>query len=171
MLLYLAGPDVFSADALEKAAELKSLCQTFGYESLFPLDNKISDYSHDRSTAIKIYMANIAMIRRADALLANAMPFRGFSADVGTVYEIGFARALEKPVALYSTDLSSYIDRCKRKLSLTLDGTVLRDKNAMEVEDFGLPDNLMFTSEVPVFPSPNAALAYLAEKIPTRPPK
>ena len=42
----------------------------------------------------KIAMRNETHIRSCQAVIANLTPFRGPSADVGTVYEVGFARAL-----------------------------------------------------------------------------
>ena len=51
---------------------------------------------------LRIYWANEAHIRSCDALIAELTPFRGPSADVGTVYELGFMRALGRPVFGYS---------------------------------------------------------------------
>ena len=42
----------------------------------------------------RIAWRNEAHIRGCDAVIANLTPFRGPSADAGTVYEVGFARAL-----------------------------------------------------------------------------
>ena len=37
--IYLAGPDVFLANAIEEGERLKALCQDYGYEGLlsFPI--------------------------------------------------------------------------------------------------------------------------------------
>ena len=40
--IYLAGPDVFLPNAIEEGERLKALCQDYGYEGLFPMDNVIS---------------------------------------------------------------------------------------------------------------------------------
>ena len=40
--IYLAGPEVFLANALEVGNAHKLLCKKYGYEGLFPLDNIIT---------------------------------------------------------------------------------------------------------------------------------
>ncbi len=40
--IYLAGPDVFLPNAIEEGERLKALCEEYGYEGLFPMDNIIS---------------------------------------------------------------------------------------------------------------------------------
>ena len=42
----------------------------------------------------RIALRNKADIRSCEAIVADLTPFRGPSADVGTVCEVGFARAL-----------------------------------------------------------------------------
>ena len=51
---------------------------------------------------MQISAGNEELIRSCRLLIANLTPFRGPSADVGTAYEIGFARALKLPVYAYS---------------------------------------------------------------------
>jgi nucleoside 2-deoxyribosyltransferase len=45
------------------------------------------------------------------AIIANLTPFRGPSADVGTVYEVGFARALGLKIFGYATTATAFLDR------------------------------------------------------------
>ena len=52
-------------------------------------------------------------IRSADALIANLTPFRGSSADVSTAYELGFMRALGRPVFGYSTTAVPFTQRSR----------------------------------------------------------
>ena len=85
--IYLAGPDVFLANALEVGERKRELCRRFGFEGLFPLDQDESV----GADAAKIFQANCALMRRADIGLFNLTPFRGPSADCGTVFELGFA--------------------------------------------------------------------------------
>lgn len=47
----------------------------------------------------------------ADAIVANLTPFRGPSADAGTVYELGFMSGRIKPSFGYSNVPGSYFDR------------------------------------------------------------
>jgi nucleoside 2-deoxyribosyltransferase len=94
----------------------------------------------------RIYQANEAHIRSCDALIANLTPFRGPSADVGTVYELGFMRALGRPVFGYS----NVAQRFGSRVLAGLGGAARRradgaweDAEGMAVEEFDRYDNLM----------------------------
>ena len=86
------------------------------------------------------------MMDRCVAGLANVTPFRGVSADVGSVYEMGFMRGLGRPVFGYTHDPRPYRDRvaaeCRYQLRRRPCG-VQEDADGMAVEDFQLHDNLM----------------------------
>ena len=84
--------------------------------------------------AIKIYQADIELINASDCLVANLSPFRGASADPGTCFELGYAIAQNKPVAIYSNDTREY----KHKLD-----DLHLSEDDWSVEDMGLTDNLM----------------------------
>src|SRR5260221_9783413 len=112
--LYLAGPDVFLPNGAELGRRKKELCESFGFEGLFPLDNDaMKSFSDERQDAF-IYRANVAMIHDADAGIVNLTPFRGVSADVGTAFELGLLTGLNRPVFAYSNDAESLLDRMKR---------------------------------------------------------
>lgn len=67
--IYLAGPDVFEKDALEVGKVLKALCNEFGFEGLFPLDN-ILEAEEPKELAREIRQANLALIRhQADIVI------------------------------------------------------------------------------------------------------
>ena len=143
--IYLAGPDVFYPDALERGATLKAICETNGFIGLFPLDNEIFE-DDPRQMAEAIKKANLALIARSDAVIANLEPFRGFEPDSGTVFEVGYAMALGKPVIGYTSDLRSMKERLCEHLSLEHDAT--HDHNGLLIEEFGLSHNLMFGDAV-----------------------
>ena len=135
-LIYLAGFDVFRPDAVEHGRYLKSLCARHGLEGLYPFDNEVPPDLAPAATAELICGMNIAMLRRCTAVLANLNVFRGLEPDSGTVFEVGMAVALGKPVWAYFETTGSL-----REL-------VPHDANGfdawgMQVEDFGLPRNLM----------------------------
>jgi len=114
--LYLAGPDVFLPDASIIGQRKQELCARRGFIGLFPLDNEISaDLNARLSKAI--FDANAEMIGAADAVVANLTPFRGVSADVGTVFEIGYAYAAHKKVFGYSNVRTPYVERIRRYVS------------------------------------------------------
>jgi len=109
MKIYLAGPDVFLPDAIEIGRRKAALCATHGLTGLYPLDNVVDLEADDAS--LRIFHGNEAMMREADAIIANLTPFRGPSADAGTVYEIGYMAGLGKLCLAYSNDPSSYVSR------------------------------------------------------------
>jgi len=145
MRVYLAGPEVFLADRDDIAAAKKATCAEYGMIGVFPTDPAPGALPADTDW-MQIYLGNEAHIRGCDALIANLTPFRCASADPGTAYELGFMRALGRPVLGYSNAAGNFTTR---NLAL-LSGAVHRrasgaweDANGMEVEDFGLTDNLM----------------------------
>src|SRR5690606_746036 len=114
--LYLAGPDVFRPDARERGAELKALCARHGFEGLFPLDQDVPAHVTDPVDQAKwIYHANIGLIERADAVLANLDFFRGPEPDSGTCFEVGYAVARGKPVFGYIPDGGTFAARIRRR--------------------------------------------------------
>jgi nucleoside deoxyribosyltransferase len=139
--LYLAGFDVFREDALEWGEHLKALCAEYGFEGLYPLDKAAPAGLSGPDTARWIYDANIALIRRADMVMANLGDFRGpGEPDSGTAFEVGFAVALQKPVWAYYGEDRSLRERVTSGVD---DRGRARDTSGYLVEDFGLPKNLM----------------------------
>ncbi|MBS1159548.1 MAG: nucleoside 2-deoxyribosyltransferase [Proteobacteria bacterium] len=145
MNIYLAGPDVFRADALAWAEESRQLCAVAGHRALIPLDA-------EETTAAGIYLANRELIRRADALLANLNPFRGCEPDSGTCVEVGMALALGKPVIGYVDRAETTAQRVARVAGgkLAQRGGRPIDGAGWYVEDFGLPLNLMLAVPVTI---------------------
>jgi nucleoside 2-deoxyribosyltransferase len=147
MRVYLAGPDVFLPDSLAMAARKRAICAAHGLTGIFPVDNHPAHPAEgDAPRWLWIYRRNEAHMRDADAVIANLTPFRGPSADAGTVYELGFMRALGKKVLGYSNVAADFVPRTLGFLGATAmrdAGGRWRDAAAMAVEDFGLADNLM----------------------------
>jgi nucleoside 2-deoxyribosyltransferase len=54
--------------------------------------------------ALAISRAMERVMQTCDAMIVNLTPFRGPSADVGSAYEMGFMRALGRPIFAYSND-------------------------------------------------------------------
>ncbi len=123
--IYLAGPDVFLADALMVGKKKREICRQFGFEGLFPLDQQLGD----EPGGVDIFRADMALMREADIGLFNLSPFRGPSADPGTVFELGMMMGMGKRVFGYRNTDSFYHQRVRE------DGYM--------VERFGLGDNLM----------------------------
>ena len=82
-------------------------------DGVFPLDSEEKGETLSKS-ASAIFKTNRDLIDSCHALLANATPFRGPSADVGTAWEIGYACGKAKPVVVLTEDLSPYRDKVLR---------------------------------------------------------
>ena len=115
-----------------------------------PFDNEIKpSLLPKHEAALRISVANEDMIRTCGLMIANMTPFRGPSADVGTAYEMGFARALGLPVFAYTNVAGSLLDRTRQWSRLTRCVTgEFEDAFGMAVEDFDGVDNLMLVGAV-----------------------
>lgn len=149
--LYLAGPDVFRPDAHARGRELKALCAQFGFEGLFPLDQDVPGHVTDPAEQARwIYRANIALIERADAVLANLDFFRGPEPDSGTCFEVGYAVAKGKPVFGYIPEQGSFAQRIRRRHPQAIGADGVLDTQGWNIEEFGLPLNLMLSVPAPL---------------------
>jgi nucleoside 2-deoxyribosyltransferase len=156
--IYLAGPTVFHRDALALGARLKALCADKGLEGLYPLDGPPLSDPH------AIYVANVAKIVEADALIADLSLFRGPHADDGTAFELGYAAALGKPIFAYATTVGSMVDRIDS--SEVLEDGRRMDAEGWQIEDFDLPHNLMLACSVEcIATSPEDAIALAATRL------
>lgn len=145
--VYLAGPDVFLPDPIARGEAKRAICLRHGLDGVFPLDrlpeapaawDALPEWQ-------RIARCNEAHIARSQAVIADLTPFRGPSADPGTVYEIGYARGLGLPVYGYATVAARYTDRVLARLGGPPAGTgpPWRDADGMAIEAFGCHDNLM----------------------------
>jgi nucleoside 2-deoxyribosyltransferase len=148
--VYLAGPDVFLRDAEARAAAKKAICARHGLTGVSPLDTP--DHEPAGWDALpewqRIARHNEAHIAAATAVVADLTPFRGASADAGTVYEVGYARGLGRPVFGYSTVAAGYTDRVLALLGATVPPDAERDGDDLLIERFGLHDNLMIDAGI-----------------------
>jgi nucleoside 2-deoxyribosyltransferase len=133
--VYLAGPDVFYPDARARGAAMVEICRQHGFVGLYPLDAQLDPQIQPLSLAI--YQANRALIDRADAVVANLRDWRGHEPDSGTVWEVAYALAQGKPVIGYLPSNETLPERCT---AIAPEGV---DAEGCQVEDFGLPLNLM----------------------------
>lgn len=139
MKIYFAGPDVFLKDANGHFDKVRNECGALGVEPLIPTDNSIPSSSlsdHSEEAARWLCLANLAMIRESDRVVANLTSFRGTEPDSGTAFEVGYAVAYGKPVHVYTSDThGEYKDHPLLQYL----------KESDTVEDFGLPFNLMLS--------------------------
>ena len=134
---------MFLPDARAIGAEKCRLAAEAGFEGAFPLDAQL-DLARlpPAEQARRISLANEGLMRSCDALIANLTPFRGVSMDSGTAFEVGFMQALGRPMAGYTNVDAGYTERARAfraRGPATMDG----DRADLEIEDFGLAENLM----------------------------
>ena len=148
--IYLAGPDVFKPDAKEIGLGLSKLCENSGFKGNFPLDNEIEGDWSRSVLGEKIAEANKQMIRDSDIVLANLEPFRGPSADVGTVWECAYAKGLGKKVFGYNVEGYCSSFGLIERLYNNPTNKYYKDKvvgklphDGMLIEDFNVWDNIM----------------------------
>ena len=131
MKIYIAGPDVFEPDAVGIGKKYKKICENYGHQGLYPLDNECD-------SACEIYNGNVHLIDIADAVVANGNPFRG-EMDVGTAVEVGYAAAKGKKILIYMDDTRTLIEKYGKC-----------DGQGRVTEDFGYPLNLMLAESAQI---------------------
>lgn len=166
--IYLAGPDVFRADAKAHFIRAAAACDAAGFIALPPADG-----SEDPSPVPlekKIYEANMRLLRSADGVVANLECFRGLEPDSGTVFEVGAAVALGIPVAAYGVPEGSYAKRVQAALPCEPDpdGMLREHGTGMAVEDFGQRLNLMLACSIHIEPTLDDALKKMAGLLASR---
>jgi nucleoside 2-deoxyribosyltransferase len=151
--VYLAGPDVFLANARQIGACKRAICARYGLVGVHPADEE-----HAPDPALPLPQQGIAIsrameraMRSCDAMIVNLTPFRGPSADVGSAYEMGYMRALGRPIFAYSNDARPFLGRvaafCGDALRRRPTGEY-EDSDGMAIEPFALHDNLMLAGAV-----------------------
>lgn len=118
-------------------------------EALVPADGEPPTRLMDREAARAIYDTNMVLLRRSNGVIANLAPFRGAEPDSGTVFEVGVAVAIGRPVVAYGVS-GTYAERVERLLGVVRANGVLRDPHDLIVEDFGLQLNLMLACSVKI---------------------
>lgn len=134
--MYLAGPEVFfPADLRDSIDEKKkSVLADHGLKGLSPMDNAV-DLDSAGDLAQAIYDANLALMGKAEGIIANLTPFRGPSSDAGTIYELGYMVAMGKAAVGFTTCATPYNQRVSPEGATCSHGAA--------IEPFGLCDNLM----------------------------
>lgn len=139
--VYLAGPDVFEKDAIERGKQYVKAAKDRNLIGLFPLDNKVC--SSHKEPDYEIFRLNKELLDTSDYVVANLSDFRGHEPDSGTVWEVAYAFAKGKIVIGYINDGDSMVDRIKKKEGVLKEEDKYLDRNGRHIENFGNPLNLM----------------------------
>jgi len=142
---YLAGPDVFLPHAVQHAAAKVAICAKYGLTGRPPLNEDIAHILTlpDDAAWRAIYLHNIAMMTECDLIIANLTPFRGASADAGTLVELGWFAGRFRPVFGYSNSAAMFAQRSAAQVAAVADPLA-----ELAMEGFSLPDNLMIPGAV-----------------------
>lgn len=146
MKLYLAGPEVFLANARVVLDAKAALARSYGFTPLKPGDIYVEHGPTPHQFGLKINAVDEQMMNEADGIIANLTPYRGLSADVGTSYELGYMCALGKKVAAYTNVADDFFSRCKSFYDgqITMDETGRwRGPDGCALENTEMIDNLM----------------------------
>ncbi len=145
MKAYLAGPDVFLPDARGHVRRKVAVCARHGILGRPPLNEDAESLGAlpDEEAWQTIFRKDLAMMEECDIVIANLTPFRGPSADAGTLIEVGWFLGRGKPVFGYSNAAVPFSERSRRQVEAVADPLP-----GLSVESFGLPDNLMIPGAV-----------------------
>jgi nucleoside 2-deoxyribosyltransferase len=150
--LYIGGPDAAMPEGVRLLSEKRTLCQAKGFVPVLPTESVLVETEPSEAMAREIYADRVQRLRLADAAILNLTPWRGPGCYTGSAFEAGFLAALGKPVFAYlnveSEDEAELRARVESLMGLELDRKgVWRDGCGGEIEDFGLPEDLMIWAE------------------------
>ncbi len=145
--IYLAGPEVFIPNGKDIIEHKRNLCRKYGFQPASPVDLGARTFPTKFERGLFVSAANEDIMRRADVVIANLTPFRGVSADVGTVYELGFMRAMGKMCMGFTNTGRLYLERVKtdfyhEQAALNADDRWI-GADGHRIEDHDMADNLM----------------------------
>lgn len=158
--IYLAGPMVFDAVPSAVFRRMKAICRDCGVTGVAPLDNQIGleGVSPGKGLLESIVLADIALMEELDGAVFCLDSFRrGSEMDAGTAFEVGYMKALGKPIAGWTRDVRTYPERVAglfrdvyaADLVPTKPGTIggtsgaLRDPDGILVHSDGCVQNAM----------------------------
>jgi nucleoside 2-deoxyribosyltransferase len=112
--LYLAGPMVFAIDPAAIFDRMKTLSLAHGLAGVAPLDNQLGleGIPPGKDLLERIVQADIALMNQVEAAVFCLDGFRrGPEMDAGTAFEVGYMKALGKPIAGWTSDTRLYPQR------------------------------------------------------------
>jgi len=153
----MAGPEVFLKNADEIKEAKRKIAQNAGISPLFPLDNVVRDlFSRKDLTEEKkgliVYRANELLMQKANGTIPNITPWQGPHMDVGTAFEVGYTKALGKPIEAYTNSPLPFVARQRlnfrnQDISINTDtfGVERDAKEGIMLENFGptVSENIM----------------------------
>jgi nucleoside 2-deoxyribosyltransferase len=144
--VYLAGPEVFLANAREILDAKIALTRQAGLVPVAPGDLAPPRTVNPHELGLAISRIDEQLMDSADAIIANLTPFRGIAADPGTCFELGYMCAQGKPAFAYTNVRADNAERTRAYYG----GATARDTAGIErggdgimIESMGFIENLM----------------------------
>jgi nucleoside 2-deoxyribosyltransferase len=150
--IFLAGPDQWFPEAEDHLSRARGMIELAGYTPMIGAGGGLIETERSEVMARETYAKTLQTLRTADAVIANLTPWRGVGADPAAAFQVGFASALGKPVFAYlnvaAEDEADVRGRVEAQFGASPDSAgVWRDADDCEIEDYGLPENLMLWAE------------------------
>jgi nucleoside 2-deoxyribosyltransferase len=147
---------VFDPDPQAVFARMKAICAECGLQGVAPLDGQIGleGLPPGRPLLQAIVRADIGLMENVDAGVFCLDNFRrGTEMDAGTAFEVGYMKALGKPLAGWTRDIRTYPQRVAAFFGDGLVGAeagavggtsgLLRDPDGVLVHSEGCAQNAM----------------------------
>jgi nucleoside 2-deoxyribosyltransferase len=144
--VYLAGPEVFLANAREILDLKIALTREAGLIPIAPGDLEFPKTDSAWELGLAISRIDEQLMNSADAIIANLTPFRGIAADTGTCFELGYMCAQGKPAFAYTNVKRNHAERTRAFYNnvITVDAEGHeRGPDGLMIESMGFADNLM----------------------------
>jgi nucleoside 2-deoxyribosyltransferase len=126
---------VFLPDAAAHARAKIAICARYGLAGRAPAEAVLLP---NEAPWRGIFLADVRMMEACDAIIANLTPFRGASADAGTLVELGWFLGRGRKLFGYSNFAVPFPARSAAQRRALPDPLP-----ELAEENFGLPDNLM----------------------------
>lgn len=137
---------MFLPNAREMLDRKIALARSYGFTPVSPGDLTVPETETKYQRGLAISAINESLMTSADLIIANLTPFRGVSADVGTVFELGFMCARGCPAFAFSNATENHFERVstfyRSDVHLGADGRH-RGPDGMALENFDMTENLM----------------------------
>ena len=151
MKVYLAGPEVFVPNAREILDRKIEMTRAYGFVPVCPGDLETPASITGKARGLATSEINERLMLSADFIIANLTPFRGIAADVGTVYELGFMCGRGCPAYAFTNTATGHYERVADYYGGKIEedaAGALRGPDGLELENYGMIDNLMLDGGV-----------------------
>lgn len=98
--IYLASP-FFNKEQIERLEFMETKLRELGFEVFSPREAGVLNEESTVNDAVAIYYGNLNAIHKCDALFGITD-----GKDVGTIFEVGYATALNKTIVLFCETLN-----------------------------------------------------------------